>query len=246
MPLLRAFLAALLFVTPATAESLCPLTGRPAKGDVTVFSEGKQIAVCCKKCQAGYTAARENKLSDAEKKDGWTLVFNGKDVVGFQPPTRTGKWSVAKGILTGTGGPGVIATKETYENFELRFDVRVSDKGERRGNSGVFIRSTGLLAFRGRWPDGIEVQIDHGDKKFWTGAIFKKTPAKKVATKDGEWMQMRIVSQGPDVRVWVNGKLVTEHKEAGPSPRAPLAFQVHHPTDLVEFKNVKVRKLAAK
>ena len=224
----------------------CPVSGKPAKPEVSLFSEGKTLNFCCADCRRIFAARFENRVSSKEKKAKWRLGFNGKDLAGFRKPTRTGKWEVRAGVLTGFGGPGVLATKESWDHFELSADFRVQDTGERRGNSGIFIRSTGLTVFRGRWPDGPEIQVDHGDPSFWTGAIWKTARAKKVRTKDKEWFRMRVEARGRKIRVWVNEQLVTEHEQEGDVVKGPIAFQVHHPTDLVEIKNLKIRTLTAK
>lgn len=233
----------------AKSPGKCPISGRPGDAAISLFNSGKSYNFCCKNCLKKYRDVNENKLTKVEAANEWRLLFNGKDVEQFQKPTRTAKWTVEDGVLRGSGGPGVIGTKASYDNFDFRADVRVYDTGTRRGNSGVFIRSTGLLAMRGRWPDGPEIQVDHGDKNFWTGAIWKTAKAKAVKTKDKEWFELRILAKGSTIRVWVNGELVTEHKidaKAGKVVKGPIAFQCHHPTDVVEFKNVKVRPLSLK
>lgn len=189
---------------------------------------------------AGAPGLELNQLSQKEKAAGWKLLFNGQDLTGFQNPTREGKWEVQDGVLIGTGGAGVIAAEETFDNFVLTLEAKVEDTGDRRGNSGIFIRSTGLLALRGRWPDGPEIQIDHGDPNYWTGAIWKTAPAKKVTTRDGEWFGMKVEALGPRIRIWVNGELVTDHELEGEVQSGYIALQVHHPTDRVEFRNVKI------
>ncbi|MEM7231011.1 MAG: DUF1080 domain-containing protein [Planctomycetota bacterium] len=222
----------------------CPISGKPGNPKIALFHEGKSVTLCCKNCLGKFRASHENSLSTDEKKVGWSLLFDGKSLKGFQKPTRDGKWSVKDGSIHATGGRGVLATESKHDHFHLRFDARIQDTGEKRGNSGVFIRSTGLKAFRGRWPDGYEVQMDHGDPKFWTGSLFKVTPSKKTGTKDGQWFQVEIEAFGPRIRVKVNGKLVTDYKDPKPAVKGPISFQVHHPTDVVELKNIKVRAMS--
>jgi hypothetical protein len=222
----------------------CPVSGRPADPEHWILSQGKKVVFCCADCPKEYILKHDNRLSDEEKKDGWKLLFDGKGLEGFQKPTREGKWEALDGVLTGKGGAGVLATEASYDDFVLIADARVRDlKGERRGNSGIFIRSSGLTAQNGRWPDGHEVQIDHGDPEYWTGALFKTAKAKKLETKDGEWLSLRVEASGQRIRVWVNGALVTEHEEKAPSVKGPISLQVHHPSGLVEFKNLKLKPL---
>lgn len=235
-------LAALLFlgIELLAANALCPVTGREADPGVQLFHEGKAVSFCCKECLGQYRDEHQNRLSPEEKKAGWKLLFNGRNVEGFQPPTRDSLWMVKDGVLTGTRGPGVLGSIATFSDFTFRADARVFDTGEKRGNSGVFFRSSGLLAFRGRWPDGFEAQIDHGDANYWTGALFKKAKAKKVGTKDKEWFQIQIEAKGEEIRVWINGELVTRFKTDEEPRKGPISFQVHSPAGQVEFKNMKV------
>ncbi len=259
-------IALIISLTPALLFICLPqesLAHEGIEGDIFYFSKGKILTFDCPFCLADYKEEHENKLSKAEVKNGWKLLFNGKDLSGFQAPSRKSKWSVKDGVLIGSGGSGVVGTKAKFDDFEFVADIRIrntskqsgkTDKqddkagkdAKRRGNSGVFIRSKSLTALRGLWPDGFEVQIDHGDPNFWTGAIWKTAKAKKIATKDDEWFQMKIQAHGPVIRVWVAGKLVTEYKAKKPNVSGPISFQVHHPTDIVEFKNVKVRPLDGK
>jgi hypothetical protein len=218
----------------------CPISGRDVDPEFTLFHEGARVGFCCGNCLDDFRSSKENRLSKQEAKDGWKLLFNGKNLEGFSKPTREGKWQAKKGVLVGTGGAGVLGTVASFEDFSFRADVRVHDTGERRGNSGIFIRNSGLTALRGKWPDGPEIQVDHADPNYWTGAIWKRAKAKKVTTKDKEWFQIKFEARGPDIRVWVDGDLVTEHKSEGPVRGGPIALQVHHPTDVVEFKNVKL------
>lgn len=229
---------------PGDDEDLgkCPLSGQPAKAEHRIVSEGKTVAFCCPNCLKKYIASRENRLTEAQERSHWTLLFDGRTLNGFRKPTRDSQWEVRDGVLVGSGGPGVLATEGEYESFLLTADVKVHDTGERRGNSGFFIRSTALDAQNGRWPDGFEIQVDHGDPSYWTGSIWKTARAEKVATRDGEWFTLRLEAAGPRIRVWVNGKLTTEHVDAKAVRPSPISIQVHHPTDVVEIKNLKIQE----
>jgi hypothetical protein len=223
----------LLAAASTFALSGCRLEDEGGGGETTA---GERTSCLPREAPPGQASG----LSDAERAAGWKLLFNGRDLTGFQKPTREGKWAVEDGILVGTGGAGVLATVETFDNFILELRARVQDTGERRGNSGIFIRSSSLTGLRNRWPDGPEIQIDHGDPEYWTGAIWKTARAREVETRDGEWFGMTIEALGPRIRVSVNGELVTEHELEGEVREGPIALQVHHPTDRVEFESLKI------
>jgi len=88
-----------------------------------------------------------NKLSKQETKEGWTLLFNGKNFDGWRQCNGTvmpKNWKVDKGtmnVFTGEGkqpgqgadGDIIFATKK-FKNFELSVDWNTS----KAGNSGIF------------------------------------------------------------------------------------------------------------
>jgi len=94
------------------------------------------------------TFAQElNKLSKQEKKEGWTLLFNGKTFDGWRQCNGTAmpkNWTIEKDamkVFTGEGkkpgqgadGDIVYATKK-FKNFELSVDWNAG----KAGNSGIF------------------------------------------------------------------------------------------------------------
>ena len=84
-------------------------------------------------------AGQPNTLTKQEKADGWKLLFNGKNLDGFRPYSPKGKigegWEVKDGLLikkADTRG-GDIMTKDTYENFEFKWEWNLA----KDGNNGI-------------------------------------------------------------------------------------------------------------
>jgi len=86
---------------------------------------------------------RENRLSDQEKKDGWTLLFDGKTLNGWHLFNRgniPSAWSVDSGMLVCNPHAknvkhGDLVTDKVYQDFDLVFDWKISNAG----NSGLFV-----------------------------------------------------------------------------------------------------------
>jgi hypothetical protein len=86
---------------------------------------------------------QHNTISDQEKKDGWTLLFDGKTMNGWHLFNRgniPSAWSVDSGNLVCNPHAknvkhGDLVTDNEYENFNLMFEWKISYAG----NSGVFI-----------------------------------------------------------------------------------------------------------
>lgn len=89
----------------------------------------------------------QNTLTAKEKKDGWVLLFNGKDFTGWRQVNGTGmpkNWVIednAMKVFTGEGkqpgsgsnGDIIYATKK-FKNFEFSIDWKAS----KMANSGIF------------------------------------------------------------------------------------------------------------
>lgn len=162
-------------------------------------------------------------LSDAQKAEGWKLLFDGQTLNGWRffknQPNDT--WEVVDGTLHCK--PFVdgkefkradIMTTEQYENFELQFDWKMSAQG----NSGVMFRVT--EEFDRPYYSGPEYQvIDNegypGDLKDsqLTGANYDMhavPDAKPNAI--GEWNTSKLVVNGSKVEHWLNGAKVLEYE----------------------------------
>ena len=109
----------------------------------------KTIALGCfaiGMASCGSTPAEPNTLTEQEKKDGFILLFNGKDFTGWRGYMKNkvpSAWSIEDGAIKISGsGAGEAGAKEggdiifdkKFKNFELTFEWKVS-KG---GNSGIF------------------------------------------------------------------------------------------------------------
>jgi hypothetical protein len=123
-------------------------------------------------------------------------------------------------------------------------------------NSGVFFRS-----IPGEFANGYESQIHNGVKDndptkpvdAGTGAIYRRTVARRVVSKDHEWFTKTIVATGPHIAAWVNGYQVTDwtdDRAPDPNPRKGLrtepgtiSLQAHDPTTNLRFRNLRIVEL---
>jgi hypothetical protein len=177
-----------------------------------------------------------------DKDEGWTKLFNGKDLTGWKrfldpknPKTKDIDldkfWTVKDGVILCDGSVnGYIITDKEYENFVLRVQWRwgESAKEKKNPNSGVFVHVVGDDKI---WPKAVEAQLmaDHaGD--FWLVDGFKlkidesrhdpNSARHYLRTKDdvekprGQWNQYEITCKGNTVKLVINGQTVNEGTEA--------------------------------
>lgn len=204
--------------------------------------------------------AAPNTLTEAEKKEGWTLLFDGKTAEhwrNFKKDDLSDKWVVKDGALTLTGGGGGdIVTKKEFEAFELTIDYKIS----KAGNSGLMfhVKETEKTP----WLTGAEVQIQdnvdgHDPQK--SGWLYQLYPAEKDATKPaGEWNTIRILITPEKCVHWMNGEKYVEYVKGskdwdekvaaskfkewanfGKPTEGHIALQDHG--DVVSFRNIKIR-----
>jgi hypothetical protein len=177
-----------------------------------------------------------NNVSDAEKKNGVSLLFDGKTTNGWRgayKETFPAKgWQVKDGVLSvlpsggaeSTNGGDIVSNKE-YGAFILQFDFRLTDGA----NSGVKYFVTEQEHNSGS-AIGLEYQIlddaKHPDAKL--GVVGNRTLASlydlipslrepRARRPIGEWNRGMIVVY-PDNRVehWLNGWKVLEYQRGAP------------------------------
>jgi hypothetical protein len=184
----------------------------------------KNVIICLAVLMSLWTvdaSAQDNTLTPREEKDGWVLLFNGRDLTGWVSPGKDTPpeigWVVENGILTvrrpegAKRGGGDIITKDQYSDFDLKVDFLLTPVA----NSGIkyfFVRYE-----KGGWL-GLEYQLmdddTHPDAKLGRdgnrkmGGLYDMIPARpgKVVKPIGEWNQARIVAKGTKVTHYLNGK----------------------------------------
>ena len=162
-------------------------------------------------------------------------------------------------IIESVDGIGLLwFTEEEFDDFLLRVDWRASDKFD---NSGVFIRfpSLGSSDPANDWKlavdKGYEIQIDDrgfnpdtgalDDPKHQTGAIYGFAAASHLASSAvGQWNTFEIEARGQDIRVTLNGSLVSQLTGDGSRPtKGHIGLQNHHPGSRVQFRNIQIESL---
>ncbi len=159
------------------------------------------------------------KLFNGKNLDGWTYFLR-------DPNSKMEDvWSVSdEGVLICKGQPvGYIRTQEKYTNYVLELEWRF-DPEKKPGNSGVLLRMVGEDKV---WPKSVEAQLQHqnaGD--FWNIDMFamrvdadrtsgRRTTKLKPGNEKplGEWNHYRIVVDGGNIKLYVNGDLQNEATE---------------------------------
>jgi hypothetical protein len=188
---------------------------------------------------------------------GFTPLFDGKTLDGWQVMGgKPGAWAVSDGKLVSVGeGGGWLATKESYGDFVLRLEFKLSPES----NSGVYLRAPADTSHISR--TGMEIQLldethpRYKDIKDWqkTGAIYHVAPPLPGHLRPtGEWNTMEIRAVGPHVTVTLNAsKVVDDRLDSHPELAAEhtglartegrIGLQSHN--HRVEFRELWIKRM---
>jgi len=189
-----------------------------------------------------------------------TSLFNDKDLSGWKEfkPTKdkkiASKFSVTKeGWLNVKDGPGDLQTEGQWADFVVQLECISNGK---HLNSGLFFR-----CIPDQYQQGYEAQIRNqweGDNRakpvdFGTGAIYRRQPARKVVSSDGEWFTMTVAAHGRHIATWVNGYQVTDWtddrkendnaRNGFKKGQGALSIQGHDPTTDLSFRTIRIQSL---
>src|SRR5262245_2266372 len=137
--------------------------------------------------------------TDAAPPSDAIVLFDGSNLDQWVSVRDKGpaKWIVANGILTVDKKTGNIETKRSFRNYQLHLEWRIPSEitgaDQARGNSGVFLASTGT------GDAGYELQIldSYNNKTYANGqaaSIYKQgIPLANANRKPGEWQVYDVV-----------------------------------------------------
>ena len=204
------------------------------------------------------------------------VLFDGKNLnewVSAQDHTPA-RWFVRGGDMVVNKAPGVgnIETRRRFRDYQLHIEWRIpadiTGSGQLRGNSGVFLASTGP------GDAGYELQVldSYRNSTYvngMAGSLYKQSiPLVNAARPPGAWQSYDVIWTAPRFNtdgslkspayatVFWNGVLVDDHFELKGQTlyigkpfyeaydEAPIKLQAHgDPSKPISFRNIWVREL---
>ncbi len=202
------------------------------------------------------------------------ILFDGRNLDAWVSANEhtPAAWLVEDQVLTVVKSAGNIETRQSFRNYQLHLEWRIpqdiTGEGQARGNSGLFLASTGP------GDAGYEIQIldSWNNATYVNGqaaSVYKQAaPLVNASLPPGQWQSYDVIWTAPVfaqdgstrspgyVTVLQNGVLVQNHTPlAGetvymgkpfyvPYERAPIKLQAHgDPSAPIGFRNIWVREL---
>ena len=153
-----------------------------------------------------------NKLTEQEKADGFKLLFNGKNLRGWQGNTKGYVVKDGTIVVEPELGGGNLYTAQEYGDFIMRFEFKLTPGA----NNGLGIRTP--LNVNAAYQ-GMELQIlDNTASKYknlkpyqFHGSIYGVVPAKRGYLKPvGMWNFQEVIAKGKQITVKLNGTTIVD------------------------------------
>ena len=153
-----------------------------------------------------------NKLTEQEKADGFKLLFNGRNLRGWQGNTKGYVVKDGTIVVEPELGDGNLYTVQEYGDFIMRFEFKLTPGA----NNGLGIRTP--LNVNAAYQ-GMELQIlDNTASKYknlkpyqFHGSIYGVVPAKRGYLKPvGMWNFQEVIAKGKQITVKLNGTTIVD------------------------------------
>lgn len=197
--------------------------------------------------------------------EGFTSLFNGKDLSGWKKVGGTGEYKVEGDAIVGFGekikANTFLRTEKTYKDFDFRFEMKFDDL---TGNSGMMFRGLQKPGENGR-VYGYQCEHCNRKERAWTAGIYDEArrgwlfpmkgeaDAEAAFTKQGKdlfkwdgWNEVRILCKGKHIQIWLNGEARADFTDDNPdfTPEGFFALQVHGGKSCkVRWRNLQIREL---
>lgn len=187
---------------------------------------------------------------------GWTPLFDGKTLIGWNNPYDQGESTVVNGeIHLVANKKFFLCTEKTYSDFIFEGEIKLP---EGKANSGFMFR----CHVEPNKVFGYQAECDPTERA-WSGGLYDEgrrqwlhplkpvdSPSAKAfrektngALKRHDWNKYKIHAEGNRLRIWVNGVLCTDYTD-DMDAEGSIGIQHHGEKGQVyKFRNLRIKEL---
>jgi serine/threonine protein kinase len=184
---------------------------------------------------------------------GFVPLFNGRDLEGWEvDPENPGNWRVVDGVLVGSGAK--LSHLYTKRNDFLDFQLHVSARINREGNSGIIFRTAKPTGNPASFLKGYEaeIRVRTGSPSPSGSLMHNFDPIGRVTTSPvaaDRWFDMDITAVENRFIVTVDGKTLVDQadRKRRVSPGGRIALQdFRNPVQTtIEFRKIEIKRLVS-
>jgi Domain of Unknown Function (DUF1080) len=192
----------------------------------------------------GAIALAQNPIKVSAQADGgWIALFDGKTLDNW---TKLGdaNWRIEDGAIVADKGKGVLVSKDSYTDFQIRAEFWISDDG----NSGVFIRCTDPTDVSSKSAYEVNIFDQSPRGEYGTGAIPNVAKVVPMPKAGGKWNVYEITAKGPKFTVVLNGQKTVDGAEDSKFSTGRIGLQ-HYPgvgdndRGVLKFRKIEIKPL---
>jgi hypothetical protein len=190
--------------------------------------------------------------------DGFSPLFNGKNLAGWSPKAGTCSFEVIEGSIVGTCVPKspntFLCTDKEFSDFIFTCEM----KWEVDGNSGVMFRARSKKDDKGNVTVyGPQCEMEGiNNRRGWSGGIYGEKVGGwlyplwleaheevRNAIKTDDWNRITIKADGDTVKTWLNGIPAT-HWKTEEYMTGFFGLQVHSGKQgKIHWRNINIKEL---
>jgi hypothetical protein len=171
--------------------------------------------------------------------DGWTVLFDGKSLGGWDMVGET-NWRVEDGAIVAdkrtSKDTAHLVSKEKYKDFQVHVEFWASDDA----NSGVFLRCQDPTKITDKSCYEANIFDTRPDPSYGTGGIVHFAEVNPMPKAGGKWNTYEITAKGRQITLMLNGQKTTELRN-GLFVEGPITLQ--HGSGTIKFRKVAIKPL---
>jgi hypothetical protein len=173
--------------------------------------------------------------------DDWVTLLDGTNLDNWTQ-IGTANWRIADGAAVADSGNGLLVSKKTYTDFQLRAEFWVDDNA----NSGIYIRGSDAHKVASATAYEVNIFDKRPDPSYGTGAIVGVAKVVPMPKAGGKWNTYEITARGDRLVVVLNGVQTVDVYD-GKHTTGVIALQHGEDgvgnTGVVKFRKVEIRQL---
>lgn len=214
----------------------------------SLFSGFPQAALVC-----GTIILSSLTVQAAPDANGFTPLFNGKDLSGWEGDSRL--WSVRDGAIIGSTHGKTIAhnhflsTTTSYSDFVLRAKVKLENH-----NSGIQFRSEQrddyvVAGYQADIAERTYFGMLYEEQKrgfipYWEELSQADRDAIQDVVRHGDWNEFEIICRGDRIKMTLNGHTTVDISDPDGAKEGIIALQLHTGEPMrVAFKDIAIKLL---